>query len=165
MAFIDYVIVGILLFSAVFGIVRGFVREVCALLTWVLAVFFSFRYGQVIEPYLGGALEEQPYRGWAARVPIFILVLMAGTAIGALLGHFVRLSLFSGLDRLLGFLVGVARGLVVMGIAVLLCQNVRLDGEDWWKQSRLLPYVEQLTDVLRSVAGESLSRGLITQES
>jgi membrane protein required for colicin V production len=163
MAFIDYVIVGILLFSAVFGIVRGFVREVCALLTWVLAVFFAFRYGQVIEPYLGGALEQQPYRTWAARVPVFILVLMVGTAVGALLAHFVRVSFFSGLDRMLGFLVGLARGFVVLGLAALLCQNVRLDGEAWWKQSRLLPYVEDLADLLRSVAGENLSRGTVAR--
>ena len=165
MAFIDYVIVGILLFSAAFGIARGFVREVCALLTWILAVFLAFRHGQVIEPYLGGALEQQPYRTWAARVPVFVLVLMAGTAIGALLAHFVRVSFFSGLDRLLGFLVGAARGFVVLGFAALLCQNVRLDGEAWWKQSRLLPYVEQLADLLRSIAGENVSRGAVLQET
>ena len=55
-----------------------------------------------------------------------------------MVNHFVRLSMFSGLDRLLGFVLGLVRGLVIVGIGIILAQAMRLDGEAWWKQSRLV---------------------------
>ena len=48
---------------------------------------------------------------------IFVAVLLVGTAIGTLVTHFVRLSIFSGIDRLLGGLFGLLRGVVMIGAA------------------------------------------------
>jgi membrane protein required for colicin V production len=154
MTVLDYIILGVVLFSAVAGAVRGFLREICSLVTWVLAFWLAWHYGPLLEPHLGGALASEPVRTWAARVPIFILVLMVGAAVGALLNHVIRVSLFSGLDRLLGLLLGVVRGLVILGVAAMICQAVRLDVEPWWKGSRLVPYIEGMANLLRSVAGE-----------
>jgi membrane protein required for colicin V production len=154
MTVLDYIIIGVVLFSAVAGVFRGFLREIFSLVTWVLAFWFAWHFGPSLEPHLGGALDSGPVRTWAARVPIFILVLMIGTAVGALVNHLVRLSLFSGLDRLLGLVLGVLRGLVILGVGAMICHAVRLDGEPWWRGSRLAPYVESVANVLRSVAGE-----------
>lgn len=154
MTVLDYIILGVLLFSAVAGVIRGFLREVCSLVTWILAFWCAWRFGPLLEPHLGGALTSESVRHWAARVPIFILVLMIGAGVGALITHFVRLSLFSGLDRLLGFLLGVLRGLVILGVGAMICHAVRLDEEAWWRNSRLVPYVEGVANVLRSTAGE-----------
>lgn len=158
MTVLDYIILGVVLFSAVAGLIRGFLREICSLATWILAFWAAWRFGPALEPHLGGALQEAPVRAWAARVPVFILVLMLGTALGTLLSHFVRVSLFSGLDRLLGLILGLFRGLVILGVAAMICQAVRLDGETWWKGSKLVPYVEGVANLLRSVAGEEWVR-------
>jgi membrane protein required for colicin V production len=85
-----------------------------------------------------------------------VLVLVVGGITGALVSHFARLSLFSGMDRLLGFLLGLARGVVVLGTLLLLGQTVKLDGEDWWKASRLVPQVEPVAKALRTITGETL---------
>ncbi|MET0291515.1 MAG: CvpA family protein [Steroidobacteraceae bacterium] len=154
MTVLDYIILGVVLFSAVAGVIRGFLREVCSLVTWILAFWLAWHFGPALEPHLGGALSSEPARTWAARIPIFILVLMVGAAIGALLNHLVRVSLFSGLDRLLGFVLGVLRGLVILGVAAMIGHAVRLDGESWWRGSRLAPYVESVANGLRSIAGE-----------
>lgn len=158
MTVLDYIILGILLFSAVAGVIRGFLKEVISLATWVLAFWCAWHYGPSLEPHLGGAIGEPPFSTWAARVPIFILVLMVGAAVGALVSHFVRLSLFSGLDRLLGFALGVLRGLVILGVGAIICQAVKLDGEPWWRGSRLVPYVEGVANLLRSAGGEAWVR-------
>jgi membrane protein required for colicin V production len=155
MTVLDYIILGVVLFSAIAGLVRGFLREICSLVTWILAFWLAWRLGPLLEPHLGGALSSESVRHWAARVPIFILVLMVGAAIGALISHLVRLSLFSGLDRLLGFLLGVLRGLVILGLAAMICHAVRLDDEAWWRGSRLAPYIEGIANVLRSTTGET----------
>lgn len=154
----DFLVIAIVVISAVIGIARGFLREVVSLLTWVLALFFAWRFGGLLEPRLGGLLADPDVRPWAARAIIFLLVLLVGAAVGALLGHFVRLSIFSGMDRFLGFLFGLARGAVVIGVLVILGQLLRLEGEGWWRQSLLLPYGERMANGLRTLVGEELAR-------
>ena len=62
--------------------------------------------------------------------------------------------LFSGLDRAFGGLFGLLRGLVMIGLIVILCHAVRLDGEPSWRQSILVPYGEHAANVLRAIVGE-----------
>jgi len=156
MVAIDYIIIAIVLVSAVTGLIQGFLREVCALVTWVLAVWLAWKFGASLEPYLGGALRQPPYGLWAGRGIVFIVVLVIGGITGAIINHYIRLSIFSGLDRLLGFVLGVLRGVVIVGVAIVLAQQVKLDGEGWWKKSRLLPNLQPVANMLRSVAGEHL---------
>jgi membrane protein required for colicin V production len=156
MVAIDYIIIAIVLVSAVTGLIQGFLREVCALVTWVLAVWLAWKFGASLEPYLGGALRQPPYGLWAGRGIVFIVVLVIGGIAGAIINHYIRLSIFSGLDRLLGFLLGVLRGVVIVGVAIVLAQQVKLDGEGWWKKSRLLPNLQPVANMLRAVAGEHL---------
>jgi membrane protein required for colicin V production len=87
-----------------------------------------------------------------------LLVLLLGAAVGALLGHFVRLSLFSGTDRFLGLIFGLMRGVVLFGVFVILAQLLKLDGDRWWRQSLLIPYGESVANGLRTLVGEERVR-------
>ncbi|MEP7312738.1 MAG: CvpA family protein [Pseudomonadota bacterium] len=154
MTVVDYLVLAILAFSAIAGVIRGFLREVCSLVTWILAFWLAWHFASLLEPYMGGRLADPPASTWAARALIFIVVLMIGAAIGALLSYLVRLSLFSSLDRMLGFLLGLLRGLVVLGVVAIIGHAVGIDSERWWHQSRLLPYADGVANGLRTLAGE-----------
>jgi membrane protein required for colicin V production len=156
---IDYVIIGLLAFSALAGLLRGFLKELISLLTWIVAAWASWSFAGSIEPHLGGALAEATVRPWAARAILFIGVLLVGAALGAIVGYFVRLSLFSAVDRLLGFLFGTLRGFVALGLLAILCHAVHLQGESWYRESTLVPYVEKLGNVVRVLVGESRLAG------
>jgi membrane protein required for colicin V production len=157
MNFVDYVIMAIVLISAGVGIIRGFLREAIALVTWILALVLAWQFSDSIEPYLGGLLADPQVRPWAARTLIVLFVLLVGMATGAILGYFVRLSIFSGMDRFLGFFFGLLRGVLLIGIFVALGQLVHLESESWWKRSVLVPFGKDVAGVLRSVVGEQLS--------
>jgi membrane protein required for colicin V production len=157
MNFVDYVIMAIVLISAGVGIIRGFLREAIALVTWILALVLAWKFSDSIEPYLGGLLADPQVRPWAARTLIVLFVLLVGMATGAILGYFVRLSIFSGMDRFLGFFFGLLRGVLLVGIFVALGQLVHLESENWWKRSVLVPFGKDVASVLRSVVGEQLS--------
>ena len=73
-------------------------------------------------------------RPWAARTIIFVAVLVLGTAIGAIVKQFVRVSLLSSMDRFLGFLFGFLRGAVALGVLAMVCHAVRLNEEHWYRQ-------------------------------
>lgn len=151
---IDFALIAIVLISAVVGLVRGLLREVVAVLSWVLALWLAWQFGPSLEPYLGGLLQGPQVRPWAARVIIVIVVLLVGTGVGALLGHFVRLSIFNATDRLFGFVFGTLRGVLLIGVLVMLGQLLRLEEEPWWKRSRLMPQGESIAAVLWSIVRE-----------
>jgi membrane protein required for colicin V production len=150
----DYLLIALLAFSSIAGLMRGLLREVISLITWVAAVWIAWTFSSSLEPYLGGALRDAAVRPWAARAIIFVAVLLAGAATGALLSHFVRLTVFSGIDRLLGMLFGLLRGVVVLGLLAMLAHAVRLHEEPWYRGSMLVPYAEQAGNVMRALVGE-----------
>jgi membrane protein required for colicin V production len=156
MVTLDYIILAIILISAIAGLIQGFLREACSLVTWVLGVWLAWKLGPVLAPHLGGALRTEPYGLWAGRAIVFVAVLVIGAIVGATVNHFVRLSMFSGLDRLLGLVLGVARGVVIVGVVIILAQAVKLDGEAWWKKSRLVPLAEPVAGALRAIVGDRL---------
>jgi membrane protein required for colicin V production len=151
----DYLVILAILLSALVGALRGFLRESVALGAWIIALFLAWHFADLIEPHLGGLLADSTVRPWAARVIVIVLVLLLGAATGAILGHFVRLSIFSGMDRLLGFGFGLLRGFVLLGVFVILGQLLRLQGEGWWRHSLMIPYGESMANGLRTMVGEA----------
>jgi membrane protein required for colicin V production len=149
----DYVVIAAVVLSAIVGAVRGFLREAIALGAWLVALFVAWHFSDTIAPHLGGLLAATNVRPWAARVIIVALILLFGAGLGAIMGHYVRLSIFSGMDRFLGFLFGAARGLVLIGVFVILGQLLKLDGEIWWRHSMLLPYGHSVANGLRVLVG------------
>jgi membrane protein required for colicin V production len=154
----DYLVIAAVVISAVVGAMRGFLREAVALVTWLLALFIAWHFADLVEPHLGGLLAGSYVKPWAARVIIVLVIVLLGAGIGALLNHFVRLSIFSGLDRFLGLIFGLLRGVVLLGVFVILGQLLRLDGDKWWTRSLLIPYGESVANGLRAMVGEQRVR-------
>jgi membrane protein required for colicin V production len=156
MIWTDYLIIALILCSCLYGLMRGLLREVISLCTWIAAVLLAWRCADWLAPHLGGALADPDVRPWAARTLIFAGVLLIGTAVGGVVNHFVRLSIFSVLDRLLGFVFGLLRGVVAIGLLAILCHAVRLQDEAWYRKSALVPYAESAGNVLRALVGERI---------
>jgi len=154
----DYWVVAILLLIAIVGLMRGFLREVVAIITWLLALFIGWHFGSALAPHLGGLLTDEQVRPWAARAILALLVLFIGSTAATFIVRFVRVSVFSATDRFLGFVFGLVHGAVVIGVIVMICQLLRLDGERWWQGSLLLPYAEHVANGLRTLVGDEHHR-------
>lgn len=149
----DYLVIAAVALSAMVGAVRGFLREAIALGTWIVALFVAWHFSDLIAPHLGGLLAANYVRPWAARIIIVALILLFGAGLGAIVAHYVRLSIFSGMDRFLGFVFGAARGVVLIGVFVILGRLLKLDGEIWWRHSMLIPYGDSVASGLRVLIG------------
>jgi membrane protein required for colicin V production len=148
----DYLIIGVLAFSMLLGLFRGFVRESIALLAWLGGLWLAWRYAPLVEPLFREALEE-PASLWAARAIIVISVLILGWLLAALLSYFLRHSALSIMvDRLLGMFFGVVRGAVVIAVVIFLAQFAQLEQTSWWKNSRLLPYAVEAAGWIETFA-------------
>ncbi len=153
----DYLILGVLVFSMVIGLLRGFVREAVALIAWLCGLWLAWRYGSLVEPFLGGLLAEAPIRTWAARAIVLFAVLLLGWIVAGVLAYLLQHSNLSIMvDRLLGMVFGVLRGAVAVAVFVMIGQLVRLDQTGWWQRSRLLPYSVELAGWIRNFAETGL---------
>jgi membrane protein required for colicin V production len=148
----DYLILGVLAFSVLLGLFRGFVRESIALLAWLGGLWLAWRYAPLVEPLFRGALDA-PASTYAARAVIVVAVLIVGWLLAAVLSYFLRHSALSVMvDRLLGMVFGVVRGAVVIAVVVLLAQFAHLEQTKWWKNSRLLPYAAECAGWIQTFA-------------
>src|SRR5690606_14673738 len=139
MATFDLIILAIVLLSAVVGLVQGFLKEIASLVTWVLAFWLAWQYAPALAPHLAGTLSTEPHGIWAARAILFVSVLVAGAIVGYLLDRFVRMSLLSGLDRMLGLRLVRGRGVVIVALVLILSRSAQLVHERWYKRSKLVP--------------------------
>jgi membrane protein required for colicin V production len=155
---VDYIILAIILVSAIMGLVRGLLREAIAVITWFLAIVLAWTLASSLEPLLGGVLVGSPLRIWAARAIIFVGILLLGGAVSVIVAHYVRVSMFAPTDKMLGFVFGLIRGIVIVGAFTIAIQALRMDEDPRWKSSRLMPYAIGVADALRGIVGEKLER-------
>ena len=149
----DYLIIGVLAFSMLLGLFRGFVREAIGVIAWLGGLWLAWRYAPLVEPLLGGTIDSPPASTWAARAIIVVAILILGWIVAGVLSYLLQHSALSVMvDRLLGLLFGLVRGAVVIAAIVMLVQFLRVDEVEWYKKSRLMPFVAQYTDWIQSFA-------------
>ena len=150
----DVLILLVFLGSTLIGLLRGFVREAVSLAFWIVAIWAAWKFGPTVEPHLGGLLADPKIAPWVGRFVILILVLLIGWVIGMLLSYFTRSMGLGPLDRAIGLLFGILRGMVLVGVMIIGGELLHLNQENWWGRSKLVPYGETVGDWLRAMVGE-----------
>jgi membrane protein required for colicin V production len=149
---VDLVIVLVCLLSAGTGVWRGFVKEALSLLTLLAAIWLAWRFGALLAPKLGTWAAAQEVRVWMARVIVFLCVIIVGVVVSWFARQLIRNSALSGVDRVLGGAFGLARGVLIVGLLVLVLDFFELDQDDWWQAARLRPYAEQVAAAVKRYA-------------
>jgi membrane protein required for colicin V production len=152
MTSVDWVIVLLTLISALVGVWRGFAVESLSLLTLLAAIGLAWTFADRLEPALGSWVSAVEVRLWAARVIIFVIVLVIGGLVSWVARKLIRHTGLSGLDRTLGGAFGVLRAAVLLGLAVIVLQYVEIDQEAWWQEARLRPHAERIAEAVKYYA-------------
>lgn len=145
---IDWVIIAVLLISAIISITRGAIRESISLATWVVGIYLAFMWAGDYQNLLTSYVETPELRYGLTFMGILILVLIAGAIIGFILGKLIGIMGLSGLDRIFGIAFGVVRGLLLLVLAVAVARFTTWPQQDWWQESVALPKIEELSDRL-----------------
>jgi membrane protein required for colicin V production len=135
----DYIIIAVLALSVLVGLWRGLVSEVLALAIWIAAFWLAWIFGPGIAAHLQGRIELPSARLLVGYGLCFVGVLVAGALLRFLVGKLVQGTGLSGTDRLLGMFFGLARGVLLVTLAVFLVGFTPFTRDPWWQQSRLLP--------------------------
>ena len=138
----DYVAIGIVALSLLFGLWRGVVGEVIALLAWGLAIFAAVKFGATIGHWIFTGVGDPALRTLAGCVVIFVGVLIVMALIRMLIGSMVKALGLSVSDRILGMVFGLVRGVLVCMVLVGLGGMTSAPMQSWWRQAMLAPPLE-----------------------
>jgi membrane protein required for colicin V production len=138
----DYAVAGVIVLSLLFGLWRGVVSEILALLAWVAAFVASRTWAAPAGDLVASGMAEPVWRQVAGFISIFVAVLILFALARWLLSLLLQAVGLRPLDRVLGAVFGVARGLLVVWVVVLLAGFTALPQQAWWKQAILSPPLE-----------------------
>ena len=135
MTWLDYAVLGVAGLSVVWGVWRGLVRELISLAGWVIAFLAANLFAGPLAERLPQATGSAELRLIAAFVGIFIVSLVLTTLLALLLSKLAKAAGLGGLDRVLGGLFGLARGVLVVIAFALVAGLTSLPQKPAWKQS------------------------------
>lgn len=137
----DYIIVAVLTLSVLVGLWRGLISEVLSIVCWMLAFWVAWIFGDRLAERFT-AVEVASARLMLGYAVCFFGVVIAGALVSFVIRKLVAGTGLTGTDRLLGMLFGLARGLLLVVVAVLLLGFTPFPRDVWWHESRLLPSLE-----------------------
>ena len=131
---IDGVVALVIVLSAILAYSRGFVREAMAIAGWVGAAILAFLFAETAQPLV----KEIPVVGDFLKdscelsiIVAFGVVLAIGLILASLftplLSSAIHASVLGGLDQGIGFAFGVLRGIILVGVALLVYDRAVAD--------------------------------------
>src|SRR5258706_12356563 len=149
MTWLDYAVIGVFAASLFVGAWRGLVREVLSILGWVIAFLAANLLAGPLGPVMPQAIPSPELRIAAAFVAVFIGSLIVTTLVGLLLSKIVKPVGLGGVDRTLGALFGVARGLLIVLAAALLAGLTSAPQQAFWRDSASAPLLTPAAQALK----------------
>jgi membrane protein required for colicin V production len=152
----DLFALAVLFISGVMALMRGFVREALTVTAFVAAALAALW----TRPVLAGLLIDLTGSGLLANIiamaAVFILVYLAVSFVTSSLQKNVKTGEdVTVIDRTLGFIFGLVRGLVLLGLFVLVIKNTMPGANPaWLTGARLYPLAEASAQLLQTLAPE-----------
>ncbi len=155
MNWLDYVIIATLVLSTLVGVIRGVVREMFGIGTWVFAFVMAFYFADSAAAALATFIGDPALRVLTAYAGVFLVVLAIGAILTSLLANWIRQTGLSTADRTLGGGFGLIRAVILVGAGVLLVELAEAQDAAWWQNSDLVGHFDIVRRALEAILPES----------
>jgi membrane protein required for colicin V production len=134
MTWLDYVVIAVLIISIAWGVWRGLVHEVLSLVGWILAFVAGNVFAMPLAERFPAAMRPE-LRVVVAYVLIFIATLVVAALLAAIFTKFIKVSVLHSLNRWLGALFGLLRGLLIIVVLAMVAGLTSLPRKPDWTDS------------------------------
>ena len=135
MTVLDWVFVGVLVFSLLLGLLRGLVYEVLSVLSWIAAFVLAQWLAPAVGAWLPMENAAEPLRYAAGFAIVFVAVVSAGGLVAWATRKMVEAVGLRPMDRVLGAAFGVVRGVMVLLALAVVVNMTPLRKSQWWTES------------------------------
>ena len=156
MTWVDYAILAIFCLSILVGVLRGLVRELIAIVGWVLAIAlattFSGQVAELLSERLGPTASSV-----AAFLGIFVVVWMLSGVVGFVLSRAVKAVGLAWTDRMMGSLFGLIRGAIIVIALAVVAGLTALPRTVAWRDALFTGSVETVVNGVKPLLPPSVS--------
>ncbi len=151
---VDLIVVALIVLSAVLAVSRGFTREILSIVGWIAAIFATLYGFPIARPYAREVIAYDILADAIAGIGIFVVTLASISLISGMISQRLRESSLGALDRSLGVLFGLLRGVIFVCLGFLCIQWIYQEEypPDWLHEARFSPVLETGGKLLLSLA-------------
>jgi len=157
MTVVDVVVIFVICLSALFSLIRGFVKESISLATWVIAIWLAATFASKLAAALPSGIESEAVRQAVGFGILFVLTLIVGAIVNTLVNQVVKKTGLSGADRVFGVAFGILRGALIIIVFVFIGGMTPLPDSEWWQSSILLQWFESAAIVIKDYLPEDMN--------
>lgn len=154
----DYLVIFVLVCSVIISTLRGLVKEILSLLSWIIALVVANAYGQDLAVLLPDVIPGGTTRLIVAFIALFLGVRLLMMMLTMAMDAVIKASGLSVADRGLGGLFGLARGLVIVLAVVLVCGMTAIPQQPFWKEALFSPLAETAARTVKPFLPGDMSR-------
>ncbi|MDO9206032.1 CvpA family protein [Methylotenera sp.] len=140
----DYIVLAIIGLSIILSVMRGFFREALSILGWIAAFVVAKTYVNQILPMMPVNIPTESLRILAAFLVLFLATLLVSSLLAIALSAIFKKIGLGWLNRLLGAVFGLARGMLVVCILVFLAGLTDMPKDARWRNAMFSAPIEAL---------------------
>jgi membrane protein required for colicin V production len=150
MTVLDYAVLIIVGLSILLSVIRGLVREVLALLAWAVAFITAALFAPDFAALLPSEVPDERLRLLLGFGGVFLVVMLVMSLLAIFASKLVKSAGLGVEDRMLGGAFGLARGLLVVMVLVLLAGLTSLPRQPVWRDAVLSGPLEGFAGYVKS---------------
>ncbi len=150
---VDVTVLVILLLSAAFAFMRGFVREALSLACWLGALIVTMVGYPFLNPIMREEIEQKVVADGATALVLFCGSLLILIPLTYFLGNFSKGKTLTAIDRSLGFVFGLVRGVLVVCLIYLFLSWIWPKPDsmpNWLLEARTRPFMAHGAEMIQS---------------
>ena len=150
---LDIIVLSVMLLSGLLAMIRGFMREILSIAAWASAAIATIYAFPRLLPQAKAYFNNDTIAAIAVIAGVFIGTLVVATIITSKISDMVLDSRIGALDRTLGFLFGLGRGLLIVVVAFLFFAWLVPDKQqpDWVRTAKSLSVLQSTGNWLMSM--------------
>ena len=114
---LDFLLLGVMLISGLLAMIRGFMREVLSIVAWAAAAVATILLYNRLLPIAKANISNDLLATAAVIGGVFLITLLLVSIVTVRVSDMILDSRIGALDRTLGFLFGLGRGLIIVVVA------------------------------------------------
>lgn len=144
MAVFDILALGVVALSAAVSLMRGLIAEVLSLVSWLAAFLLAKMFAEPFAEVALASVQPPALSVTAGFVLLFVAAWIVMKLLRSLLSAAASSVGLGGINRLFGGLFGLAKGILLVTVAVLVCAFTDLPQTADWQSAVSAPYFERL---------------------
>lgn len=160
----DFVIIALLLLFTLRGFWVGFLRQITVLVALLVGYVIAGQYHDRLFPFLRGVTDNPQAVFWTSYAILFVLTYVATMITGKGLARVVELTVAGWFDKILGGLLGLAKGGVLVILLNMALTTILAPENPMIRNCQLCPYVTQATEIFRGLIKDQKVRESFLQK-